>query len=582
MSDVDVTLTGDPILVTIDDEIIEVVVALRGPIGPPGPDTEDALALLGEPEGAGIVGYDPAETYPDGTVGAALVDVPYAASAMYELKDRPRPSLRPNATFIAALLSGTTNGGILGDSISDASGTSYANSAVALLQSELRRRYRYHTWNFINRSIGGRSTAQLADTTYVAGGGGGQFTVPAPTGLTRTTNINYWTTGSVNGKTWLNHAKDDALDWVFRLTGENDGTDSFPYSTNSQTIVDLVGGTRPDLPTFNWTKLPWMVLKAGVITAGVSVNDRRGRQSLADYDRHYAIRNGLGLLDWNAYEQMLVAGRRVELRPWDDTSVWQAAWGNPSLSGTTGTFNKSGTSLTGNGAVRFFTPTRDLRFSANITATVSGSVYLITARERPSEGGWSIQGDLDSGYIRLYSRGVLTALTDPPVPVTPVNTAAWVYVEFDAAYIRVYHNGTKVADWFYPAGMEEGTYQIGWAAGQGTSANTEIVAAPDTPASLPFFSDAQIYSDTLHHPNGLGARKIIHASVMDFLDDFHNDVMTRTYPITARSTANIVAADAAADVPGASVTFMAGVLQDIPVSIEFGYLNSAGASGLVI
>lgn len=502
----------------------------------------------------------------DTAVGlAAANNQPFAATAPNNLELGVRPVMRPNAAMTAALLSGTITICVVGDSIMEPAGISYANSVAENVQRLMQARFPWLTINLVNLSIPGRSMSDLANGSYTAPG---SFVLAAPTG----TNSSYWPGGSVNGKSWRDHVRDANADMIILALGENDGTDELPFSINYQTFYEY---------SQTWTKKPWFTLLASLLPEGSAV-DRQGKQAIADFMKYKAIEQGFGLIDANEYYRLVRDGVRRDLIPAieeinfagvGDTTKWVST--GPTLSGTT---------LSGAGRVERQVLARDVDMVDNFTLGSADAVWLHNFRVRPGGvGGYSVQtafadqGDTQGGAIRLFYRGSLVSVARFPAKAN--GSTVRIRVKAWGPLIRVWHDNVLLMTYTSAQGMYAGVFDVGTATGTGSHNQFRVAYSPEYQAAASYFSAAYLLNDVLHHPTAEGALQVYIPATKQFVDELVDLLRTPIALSTGFLTTDISAADAVAQIPGAALSFYTAVTQVVPVTVNIGYLNSAVASG---
>ncbi len=162
-------------------------------------------------------------------------------------------NLKPYQT---ALSRGAVKVVFVGDSITE--GTSqinYRNSWPGLLAKILREMHPHARFTFVNLSVPGIGIGSLADKYYV----GATTYIHPRSGFFYTPNADkvHWPKGSVVGKNWMNHVRDESPDLIFLAFGMND------VNGSTKQITSLTQKVMADF--YSFTKTPSIVLVSTIL-----------------------------------------------------------------------------------------------------------------------------------------------------------------------------------------------------------------------------------------------------------------------------------------------------------------------------
>jgi hypothetical protein len=526
----------------------------------------------------------------------------YRAQAGFAEEQReflaPRPQIRPNQTFIKAIMSGTVNIVICGDSISEGADSWYVNSWAQNFEQMLRVQIPWITWKVTNLSISGRSIGNLADPAYVSPG---SFNYAACTGGITS---QAWPDGTyTSGKAWRDYVQDYTPDLIIMAHQENSGDTGDAYQTS---LLSFIAYTQ------TWTKKPWFTFVSMHLptaynnpTYGMAfANAQQQRQSLSDINRHLAIYNGYGLIDNNSIMRMMRDGVRREHAPfvvetafryWGNSAKWGLLAGGtmPTLSAGVLTFSASASYV-----CRLDVTARDVDISANFNPP-SGGVDRISYRVQnvtDNLSGYSVQYDRTTGVINLYylANGVAAyTVPSPPGLGTPHNLR----VKATGPWHEIFFNGKRVLSAVHGTLNYAGAILIGYPSGSsgGTISTPYICYAPEDVEAQQFTNEQYLLgnypADYSTNPDSLGGDGIHHLSIkgvfllmLPACQRFINDLkrfFERPQVLGTAVGTSITNTSGAMVTLGQAITITLSQTQNVKVDVTFGYQNTATSDGVL-
>lgn len=552
------------------------------------------LDMIAAPDGAARVGYGAS------TVKASLDTLTPAVAAnaanlVTQFKQfrgeeyprlSPRPVMRPNRAMKNAIAAGTIKVVIVGDSISEGASLFYPNTYAQNLTQMLVREVPYITWNIVNLSIGGFGMGNLADSAFVA-----------PTSFDRPRNSNYdasqvWPNGSVNGKSWRDHVKDEAPDLVILAMGMNDGTDVVAFTNNFTSFYNY---------SQTWTKKPWFTLNACYLpipTLPPYDTFQIPGQAIADTLRSLSLINGFGLIDPNAIYRYLHDGVSREYIPqvqegsfryWGDATKWFTQNTNPiTIVSGTATINN-------NLAIRSIYA-RDIDVLVDFKPAATSAVTRISYRmqnDTDTISGYSVQWNNSAGgTVELYfGAGLVASATGVGFTAGVLRTMR---VKASGELHEIYLDNFKLITYTNTYGMSSGHIALGYPAGGGT-AKPALLYAADQIIAPSLFTHAEIMgitNDIFTNPDSIGGNGINHLSTLgthlvyvhaarDWVQDLKG-VLNRPRVSFATDASGITYSNAAyAAIPGCSITQKIYEDSTVRVDISLGYKNTGSSVGRV-
>lgn len=348
------------------------------------------------------------------------------------------------AALASAIAAGAAKVVLVGDSITEAADVEEENSWGALLRQSLERAFPAVTWTFANLSLASRHAEHLADPAYAALASEpadkalGFFRAPAA-GFPRES----WQGGSVIGKSWRDHVRDEAPDLVvwahgmnnFHLTGQE-------YYAAAVAFLDYVA---------TWAKAPAIVLATTFLPTRLNPTYRVRQVA---HDGHYRILRDLarvrrhGLIDANRVYHFLRDGIDESRRHWfreDAFRGWNTAWCDY-LEGSAGQVSLSGGRLHFTGVAR---PRRKLLapdFQADITwrPANAGDVLAFNYRIDPANSADRYEFQWSGPNLRVYWK--TTSKLAVVAAAAAVGADNHVRVRCDGARHRVWVNGVLQLD----------------------------------------------------------------------------------------------------------------------------------------
>lgn len=565
------------------------VTAARGPrglaSGPLGAGSVDAETITNSASGQSAVraklGAASAQDLNGVAVQSATTAtrLPFSSTASSNVMLSPRPTIRFNAAMDAARAAGVLRVTVVGDSITEGAGMSYANTYAENLQRLLQIEMPGVEIILTNLAIGGRNLAQLADPAYTATAANvspGNFYLPAPTGI----NSSYWPGGSVTGKSLRDHVRDTNPDAVFMAWGENSGLDTVAFKAAFDSF---------EAYTQTWAKKPWFVLVSALIPEGAEA-DRQDKQAFADFLHFTAIERGYGHIDANAYYRLMRDGKRRNLVPSEEERDF-AGFDNPALWATQNTATLSGSTLTTGpeGRAERKVAARDFDVSDLFTLGSNDAIWRLEGRRRPGTNDvWLVQtsfadqGDGNGGAIRIYFRdGTVRAATR--FPAKAAGQQVRIRVKFYGPLIQVWHDGVLLLTYRSTLGLYAGAVAIGTAAGSGSHRDFRLAVAEEYQAAQAgYFSASYLLNDDLHHPTDEGAFQTYIPAMRQFVSElveaWRQPLRVTTGRQTAAKSFPTGALEFQADT---AITFRVARAQDVPVTIAFGYKNPNPSTALL-
>lgn len=522
--------------------------------------------------------------------------------------------------------SGRLVGAFVGDSISEACDVSYGNSMAPMLRTMLAKQLPYCTVELANFSLLGRSMDNLASAAFVAGDpattqanapgtfwrdawphvGGGA----GSNGTDSVLRTDVWPAGSVAGKSWMQHVKDTAPDFIVLALGTNNYGNEVSY-------VAALNAVWGDM--CNWAKVPFLIL---VTPAEPSVTRQAEAvvptQAIADAGRAMALQNGWGLIDANAVSRVVLDGVRTEygqrLRErnfsgWGNSLLWAGASMTYSEVGAApGYFGKVTANVTPSLHIRKIRA-RDVDISAKITYESANAMPFMTLRSSSDANGHA--GIL----VRLESGGSLLRVYDKESQMASIGTGLALGAG-DIVRLRVLAIGGMLAVWVnsvllvngygYIRTHWSGSLGFGFDLGTGSMSEFEFEYAPDIRHSTSICGEYQVFGpppglggstigyrddanfyggDGIHHPSSEGHQRIYVPAVARCVYEVIQE-LKKPFPLVRRLSAqqtNTTGADK--KIAGTTVTVLsASPRNEIPatmrVNISLPYSNSGAAGTL--
>lgn len=348
------------------------------------------------------------------------------------------------AALDEAIALGAAKAVLVGDSITEAADVEEENTWGALLRQSLERTFPEVIWSFANLSLGSRHAEHLADPAYLA-----LTSEPADKdlGFYRAGIASFpresWQAGSIAGKSWRDHVRDEAPDLVvwahgmnnFHLTGQE-------YYTAVTEFLDYAA---------TWPKAPAVALVTTFLPTRL---DPAYRVRQVTHDGHYrilrelAVVRRLGLIDANRVYHFLRDGIDEGRRQWfreDDFRGWNTAWWD-FLEGGFGQVSSSAGRLRFSGVAR---PRRKMLaadFQADLTwrPANAGDVLAFNYRIDPDNSADRYEFQWSGANLKIYWKGVVKlSVVDAAATVGADN---FVRVRCDGAQHRVWINGVLKLD----------------------------------------------------------------------------------------------------------------------------------------
>ncbi len=405
-----------------------------------------------------------------------------------------------------AISEGVVKVAIWGHSIAEGTNdVAYGDSWAGLFEQYCRDSFPGVTWNFVNYSIAGKDVGEANSDTYV---GVNPPEDPGGTNFYRNRgwqrdvpNYTLWPTGSVVGKTWYNHIRDEAPDLVILGFGMNatSGDTNAWAATMKNIIINRIR---------TWTKVPSIALMTDMLPTRKAEPFKSWNpilQAVADAARGVAIELNTTLLDANrlcrAYREGVdIAATRTRFTIGaSDIASWLVVSGTkPSVSGDTLTWAASGD------VVR---PTSESNFigSATFVFNNSATVFGMSWRANPSNLAKAYRLHIQPSvpqYV-FYYNGV--SISSGAIDPLTVGAGVVVRVESIGAHHKIYINSKKVMDLFDYQGIVSGYYGL-FMTGAGTATMFRSQAGYARCVGFNEIPDEVLcgVGDELTNPNSLG------------------------------------------------------------------------------
>lgn len=461
-------------------------------------------------EGTRRVGHTGATLFD--TLTSMQADIANRKTGMEALLSQMTERIGNIGTLASALSSGTVKAVIWGDSIAEGiSQISYDDSWAGLLERTLRQQNPNVTWNFANYSLAGRGIGATTSATYV---GNANPNVDPNVGFWYAPSLNaypLWPTGSVAGKTWRDHVKDEAPDVIFFAMGINDG--------NAQVVNFAQEFENLNNYLITWPKVPTVVVLThyipntsnGVFTAAQLETLFQESQATAtkcaergwtciDVGRLYlAYRDGIDY-------------RNVKMQEERDFINYPTGWstlgGAPSLAG--GVMSAAAAFIVS----RDFA-CRDVTIEAQWTMSdysVGVPKLSYGAPSGQPDAGYNVQL-LNGNNIQLYYQG--SALASAGVPAVANGAGVVISVKRVGCRHEVYVNGTRYISVFDYNSYGAGYINLRCYGSGGSISTVRLRMGVPTLFSKSLFTENDLLgpvNDFLTNPASLGGNNINHPS----------------------------------------------------------------------
>ena len=374
------------------------------------------------------------------------------------------------AALAEAISAGAAKVVFVGDSITEVADVEEENSWGALLRQSLERTFPAVTWGFANLSLASRHAGHLADPAYA---GLSSEPVDKELGFHRSSISGFpresWQAGSVTGKSWRDHVRDEVPDLVIWAHGMNNfHLSGQGYYTAVTDFLDYAA---------TWPKVPAVALATTFLPTRL---DPTYRARQAAHDGHYRIlrdvaaNRRLGLIDANRVYHFLRDGLDEGRRHWfreDAFRGWNTAWWDFLEGGSSQVLETSGR-LQFSGVAR---PRRKLRaadFQADIVwrPANGGDVLAFNYRVDPDNSADRYEFQWSGPNLKIYWKStVKLAAIDAAASVDADN---FVRIRCDGARHRVWINGLLKLDGYDYESLAEGS--CAYRAYLGSAAPAEI------------------------------------------------------------------------------------------------------------
>ena len=522
--------------------------------------------------------------------------------------------------------SGRLVGAFVGDSIGEACDVSYGNSIAPMLRTMLIKQMPYCAVDINNFSLLGRSMDNLASAAFVAGdpattqaNAAGTFWrdawphVGGGSGSNGTDSVlrnDVWPTGSVVGKSWMQHVKDTAPDFVVLALGTNNYGSEVSY-------VAALNAVWSDMCT--WAKVPFLIL---VTPAAPSVTRQAAAivptQAVADAGRAMALQNGWGLIDANAVSRVVLDGVRTEygqrLRErnfsgWGDASLWAgASMAYTEVGAAPGYFGKVTANAEPSLHIRKIRA-RDVDVSAKITFDSANAMPFMTLRsssDANSHAGILVRLESGGSVLRVYDKQSQMASVATGLAIGVGGTVR-LRVRATGGMLEVWVNAVRLVNGYsYVRAHWSGSMGFGFDVGTGSMSEFELEYAPDIRHSTSICGEYQVFGpppgqggstigyrddanfyggDGIHHPSSEGHQRIYVPAVARCAYELIQE-LKKPFPLVRRLSAqqtNATGADK--KITGTTLTVLsAAPRNEVPstmrVNISLPYSNSGTAGTL--
>jgi lysophospholipase L1-like esterase len=405
----------------------------------------------------------------------------------------------------AAISGGTVKVAIWGHSIAEGTNDiAYGDSWAGLFEQYCRDSFPGVTWNFVNYSISGKDVGEANSDTFV---GANPPENPAinfyrtPGWQRDVPNYTLWPTGSVVGKTWYNHIRDESPDLVILNFGMNatQGDTNAWAATMKNLIINRIR---------TWTKVPSVAIMNDMLPTRKTEPFKSLNpilQAVADAARGVALELNTSLLDANrlcrAYREGYdIASTRTRFTIGaPDFSSWVVASGvKPSYSNDTFTWAANGSAVRPALNMNFI---GSAAFVFNDVSTVFGMIWRANPNNLDQSYHLHIQPSVPQAVF--YWNSVPIAST----PIDPISVGSQVVVKIESigAHHKVFINSKKVMDVFDYQGIVYGYYGL-LMSGPGTAVRFRSQAGYARCIGFNEIPDEVMcgIGDELTNPNSLG------------------------------------------------------------------------------
>lgn len=415
-------------------------------------------------------------------------------------------------TLAAALSAGAVKAVFWGDSITEGiSQISYDDSWAGQLAHTLRQQNPGIVWTFANYSLAGRGIGATTSATYA---GSANPNVDPNVGFWYAPSLNaypLWPTGSVAGKTWRDHVRDEAPDVIFYALGIND---------SAAQVVNFAGEFE-NLNNYisTWTKVPTVVVlthyipnsQNGVFTAAQLENLFQESQATATKcaERNWTCID-IGRL-YLAYRDG-VDYRNAKMREERDYIGYPNGWST--VSGAPSVANGVASAGAPFAISRDF-PCRDLTIEcqwtlADYTAGTPKLSYGAPAGQ--PDNGYNVQL-VNGNAIQLYYQASI--LANVAIPAVTNGTGVVISCRRVGCRHEVFVNGTRRISIYDYNSYSAGSVNLRCVGSGGSISSTRLRLGVPTVVSKPLFTENDLLGpvdDFLTNPVSLGGNNINHPS----------------------------------------------------------------------
>ena len=400
--------------------------------------------------------------------------------------------IKVNTALRNAWNSGLVKVAVAGDSRLEVCDGFYGNSIAANLDRILNSKCRTTKFEFTNLSLLGRALEHLNDDGFVAGdpattaqNAAGSFCRDAFPhnaifGTDSRLRNSVWPSGSVIGKSWLNHVKDVSPDvLVIGLGTNNLGEVSFEAT---------IAAFEAKIST--WPKVPFLVFVTPETPSYTAQADALSvKQSIPDMLRGICRDRGYGLIDAHAIGNTVMLGsdalapkrlRERNFYDYTDTSKWNVGTGWVFTDYAASGFKTRATVTSSPSLTIRKVRARDVDLSCKFTIAGADAVpFLLVRSASDSARNQGIQVRLESGILRVYwgARNIVYETTT--VSSWNAGTVVTLRAAFTGELLEVWVNNVKEFSAritfmsFYP-----GSVGFGFDAGSGSVEEYELEYAP--------------------------------------------------------------------------------------------------------
>lgn len=559
--------------------------------------------------GPGIVRTD----YRGATFGNGNPLLSSPSSGLDALKFHHHP-IKINTALRNSWNAGAVKVVVAGDSRLEVCDGFYGNSIASNLDRILNSKCRTTKFEFTNLSLLGRALENLNDDGFVAGdpastaqNAAGSFwrdAFPhnAIFGTDSRLRNSVWPSGSVIGKSWLNHVKDSAPDiLVIGLGTNNYGEVSFEAT---------IAAFEAKIAT--WPKVPFLVFVTPETPSYTAQSDALSvQQSIPDMLRGVCRDRGYGLIDAHAIGNAVMLGsdaltpKRLRERNFydhTDTSKWTVGTGWTFTDYAASGFKTRATATSSPSLTIRKVRARDVDLSCKFTISGPDAMpYLLVRSPSDSASNQGIQVRIESGILRVYWRTRNIVSESTTVSSWAAGTVVTLRAAFTGELMEVWVNNVKEYSGRVPSvSFYPGSVGFGFDAGSGSVEEYELEYAPTNYQESPAVrTEYQVFGppagqgggtidgrdgpefqggDGLHHMASEGSHSIYLPAVNSFANKLIDTLSVGSFAY-AEVFSETSTATAETDIAGAVVSVNGSGL--CKVTLDMPYVNQSSTAATV-